>query len=233
MGLLALPGVFRPDGDSAMVAEHLRKTTRPGERVLDVFTGTGVLAIVAAAAGAGEVFAVDVSRRAVFCATVNSRLRGFAVRVRRGSMFEAVEDERFDTITANPPYVPSIDAEARPRGAARAWEGGENGRALLEPFLEQAPSRLLPGGRIIVVHSSLCGIELTLEALSAAGLNARIAASVENPLGPLAAARAELLERRGTLPRGSRTETIAVVEAHSPADLTATGDEATELAGAA
>jgi len=216
MRLLALPGVYRPDGDSEMVVELLRKTTRPGERVLDVFTGTGVLAIAAATAGAGDVWAIDVSRRATICAAVNARLRGLDVTVRRGSMLKPVGDEGFDTIAANPPYVPSIEPAARPRGAARAWEGGADGRALLDPFLAAAPKHLLPGGRILVVHSSVSGIERTIEKLEDSGLNTRIAMEVENPLGPLAAARAELLVERGALPQGARTERIAVIEAHRP-----------------
>lgn len=215
MRLLALPGVYRPDGDSAMVAELLHKTTRPGERILDMFTGTGVLAIAAARSGAGDVWAVDVSRRAVRCTMVNSRLRGVDVTVRRGNMLDPVGDRRFDTITANPPYVPSVE-KGRPRGAARAWEGGADGRALLDPFLAAAPKHLMPGGRLLVVHSSVCGIERTVEVLAAAGLNTRIATQVENPLGPLAAARIETLEQRGSLSKGSRTERIAVIEGTCP-----------------
>lgn len=230
MRLLALPGVYRPDGDSAMLAEHLAKTTRPGERVLDVFTGTGVLAIAAARCGAGGVYAIDVSRRAVLCAAINSRLAGVALTVRRGSMLEPVAGSRFDTIIANPPYVPSIETDLRPRGAARAWEGGGDGRALLDPFLEQAPGHLLPGGRIVVVHSSVADIGRTTAALQAGGLNPRIAAEAEKPLGPLVAARVEALEDRGSLSKGARTEIIAVIEAHSPIPIGAA--DAVELAGA-
>lgn len=213
MRLLTLPGVYRPDADSRMVAELLEVTTRPGERVLDVFTGSGVLAIAAARGGAGEVWAVDVSRRGVSCAALNARLNGVALRVRRGSLLRPVPGERFDTVVANPPYLPSVNPDATPRGAARAWEGGRDGRALLDPFLSQAPNHLRPGGRILVVHSSLCGIEQTVELLQARGLQVRVAAETVNPLGPLTAARADVLEQRGTLAPGDRTETIAVIEA--------------------
>lgn len=216
MRLLTLPGVFRPDGDSRMVAELLESSTRSDECVLDVFTGSGVLAITAARCGAREVWAIDVSRRAVLCAALNARLNGVDLNVRRGSMLESVRGLRFDTILANPPYVPSVAEGERPRGAARAWEGGGDGRALLDPFLAEAPGHLRPGGRILVVHSSLCGIERSVEQLEARGLSARVAAQVTGPLGPLAAARVEALERSGALRPGERTETIAVIEGCAP-----------------
>lgn len=227
MRLLTVPGVFRPDGDSRMLADILRGSTRPGERVLDVFTGSGVLAIAAARAGAGETWAVDVSRRAALCAALNARWNGVEVTVRRGSMLEPVRGERFDTIVANPPYVPSIEHGVEPRGAARAWEGGRDGRALIDPFLAQAPEHLLPGGRILIVHSSLCGLEQTLELLEEGGLEATVATQVEVPLGPLTAARAEELKRLGTIPADARTETIAVFEGR--AGVGAAKREATEV----
>jgi len=210
--LVTLPGVFPPDGDSRMLADILEDSTRPDDRVLDVFTGSGVFAITAARAGAAEVWAVDVSRRATICAAINARLNRVAVKVRRGSLLEPARGERFDTIVANPPYMPSGEEAVEPRGAARAWEGGPDGRALLDPFLAQAPRHLRPGGRILVVHSSLSGIDRTLELLGGAGLEAQVAARREVPLGPLASGRVEVLEQRGALRPGQRTETIAVIE---------------------
>lgn len=212
MRLLTLSGVFRPDGDSRMLAEILAMGTGSDDRVLDVFAGSGVLAITAARAGAADVWAVEVSRRAVFCVALNARLNGVEVSVRRGSMLEPVRGESFDTIVANPPYVPTIDEGVEPRGSSRAWEGGRDGRALLDPFLAQAPRHVRPGGRILVVHSSLSGIDRTLELLGGAGLEAQVAARREVPLGPLASGRVEVLEQRGALRPGQRTETIAVIE---------------------
>lgn len=226
--LFTLPGVFRPDGDSRMLSDILERTTRPHERVLDVFTGSGVLAITAARAGAAEAWAVDVSRRATICAAINARLNAVDVTVRRGSMLDPVRDERFDTIVANPPYVPSVEEE-QPRGAARAWEGGHDGRALLDPFLSEAPQHLRRGGRILVVHSSLSGIDRTLELLEGHGLEAEVASRVEVPLGPLAAARAEALERRGALRPGERTETIAVIAGHARAPAAERSTAAAEV----
>ncbi|HEX8052467.1 MAG TPA: 50S ribosomal protein L11 methyltransferase, partial [Thermoleophilaceae bacterium] len=75
MRLLRLPGVFKPPSDSWLLARAMRdRGLARDARVLDVFTGSGVLAVAAALAGAREVTAVDVSRRAALCARVNGRL---------------------------------------------------------------------------------------------------------------------------------------------------------------
>ena len=109
MRLLRIPGVYGPCRDSELLAEASPSTCGRGERVLDLFAGSGVLAIEAARAGAAEVWAVDVSRRAMAAAWINSRLNGVSVQARRGSIFEPTGDSRFDVIVANPPFVPSVD----------------------------------------------------------------------------------------------------------------------------
>ena len=217
MRLLRIPGVYGPGRDSELLANAIRDEVEPGERVLDVFTGSGVQAIAAARAGAAEVVAIDVARRAVAGVRLNARLNGAEVEARRGDMFEPVADLRFDLIVANPPFVPSDGAEGPVHGAARAWEAGHDGRRLLDPFLEAAPDHLRPGGRILVVHSSLCDESRTLDALAAAGLDAEILIAETAPLGPITAPRADALERRGLLDPGERVETTFVIRAVSPA----------------
>ena len=81
---------------------------RPGERVLDAFSGSGAFGVHAALRGA-EVVSFDVSSHAVACATKNASLNGVSKRVdvRHGTLGEAVKpDERFDLVIANPPLAP-------------------------------------------------------------------------------------------------------------------------------
>jgi release factor glutamine methyltransferase len=214
MRILTVPGVFRPISDSLMLAAAVRGWSHPGTRALDLFTGSGVIASAAAQGGA-ESWAVDVSRRAVACASANGRLNGVRVRARRGDMFAPLGDRRFDLIAANPPYVPGI-APARARGGARAWEAGGDGRALLDRFLAEAPSHLAPGGRIAVVHSSIVGIDETRARMADAGLDTRIVTEEEGELGPLMRERLGRLERDGLIPRGARRERVAVIEGVAP-----------------
>jgi release factor glutamine methyltransferase len=189
MRLVTLPGVFRPISDTWLLADALdREPLPPGARVLDLCSGSGALAIRAAAADrTREVVAVDVSRRAVLTIRLNAALNRVRVDARRGDLFGAVAGQRFDAIVSNPPYVPAATDELPTRGPARAWDAGRDGRALLDRICAGAARHLNPGGVILLVHSSLLGYEPTAEALG--GLAVDIAASEQGPLGPLMRAR--------------------------------------------
>jgi release factor glutamine methyltransferase len=187
MRLFRVPGVFRPRSDSELLARIAAARARPGARVLDPFTGSGILAIAAAAAGA-DVTAVDISRRAVACAWLNGRLNGVRVRALRGDLFGPVAGERFDLIVANPPYVPG-EADGRVRGAARAWEGGPDGRWLVDRLCDEAPAYLRPGGELLIVHSDACGEAATLARLEAHGLAVEVVERRRGERGPLMARR--------------------------------------------
>ena len=212
MRLVTLPGVFRPRSDSWMLARALADEGLPsGARVLDVCSGSGVLAITAARGGA-QATAVDISLRAVLCTRLNARLNGVRVRAVRGDLLAAVGDEQFDAIVSNPPYLPG-DPELPQSGAQRAWEGGHDGRALLDRLCEQAPRHLAPRGVLLVVHSSLCRTDSTLDRLRDQGLRAEVAVRHHGSLGPLLRARAAQLESRDLLAPGQREEEVVVVRA--------------------
>jgi len=210
--------VFRPPSDSYLLADAMRERgLAERARVLDVFTGSGVLAVAAGLAGAREVTAVDISRRAVVCARVNGRLNGTRVRALRGDLFDPVAGERFDLITANPPYVPGEDYDLPAAGAARAWEGGRDGRRLVDRLCTQAARHLTPGGALLLVQSSLTGERPTIGALTESDLEPEVLARRRGPLGPLVSARAEQLERRGLLAPGEREEEMLVIAGRSRA----------------
>jgi release factor glutamine methyltransferase len=208
--LVHVPGVFRPISDSRLLGARVRACARD-LRVLDVCTGSGIVAVSAALAGA-DVTAVDVSRRAVLAAKLNARLNGVRVRALRGDLLAPVRDERFDLIASNPPYVP--DDDARPaRGVERAWKAGLDGRAVLDRLCDEAPALLAPGGSLLLVQSSVCGERATIERLERNGLRAEVVERRRGPLGPLLLARAPLLEAHGLLEPGAREEDVIVVRA--------------------
>jgi release factor glutamine methyltransferase len=191
--IVAPPGVFRPRSDTWMLAEIIGKEVLPGSSVLDLCTGSGALAIAAAKAGADEVTAVDVSRRSVLAARLNAALNGARVRAVRGDLFDAVAGRRFDLIVSNPPYLPSAGAIPG-HGPARAWEGGDGGRVFIDRILAAAADHLEPGGRLLMIHSSVCGTAETLARLRETGMKASVIARHRGPVGPLLAARAPELE---------------------------------------
>jgi ribosomal protein L11 methyltransferase len=124
----------------------LQELLRTDDSVLDLGTGSGVLAIAAVALGAGRCLAVDLDEVAVRTATANAALNGVSDRmeVRAGSM-EAAAGERFDIVLANINagavlhLAPRIAAALRRRGALVA--GG-----LIEEREAEAAAALVGAG---------------------------------------------------------------------------------------
>ncbi len=217
MKLITLPGVFQPRSDTWLLAEALRAESLPGgAAVLDLGTGSGALAITAALCGA-RATAVDVSRRALMTAKLNARRHGVRVLARRGDLFAAIGEDCFDAIVSNPPYVPSPRADLPRRGAGRAWEAGATGRAVLDRVCAEAPAHLRPGGVLLLVQSSLVGVDETLTSLESVGLRTGIAVRRTGPLGPLMSNRAEMLVQRGLLEAGADEEDLVVIRARAGA----------------
>lgn len=141
------PGVYRPQTDTALLSRALRReriTSRT--EVLDLGTGSGALAVEAARHGA-RVTAVDISWRALAAAWCNALLNGRTVRIRHGDLADAVRGRRFDLVITNPPYVPAPPADGPPRGPARAWDAGPDGRLLIDRICAVAPRCCARPGR--------------------------------------------------------------------------------------
>jgi release factor glutamine methyltransferase len=213
MKLVTLPGVFAPISDSWMLAEAIRGERLDAQsRVLDVCTGSGLLALTAADCGAAAT-AIDVSRRALLTVQLNAFRAGLHVRTLRGRTFGPVAGERFDLIVSNPPYVPSFRPGVPAFGARRAWEAGYDGRIVLDAICDGAAAHLRPGGALLVVHSSLIGIERTIERLRRTGLvDVEVTARVRGPLGPLMRAQ----QKAGTIAADIEEEDVAIIRACAP-----------------
>jgi len=213
MRLLRLPGVFRPPTDTWMLASVLRdEITHNGRaaEVLDLCTGTGALAVVAAKAGA-ETTAIDISRRAVVNVRLNAALNGVSVRPLRGDLLTPVEGRTFDVIVTNPPYVPAPEEDLPERGLDRAWQAGLDGRVLIDRICAEAPAYLKPGGALLIVQSTINGEERTQELLAQNGLEPDTPFREKGDFGPLMTRMAPELEDRGLIAPGQRTEEVIVV----------------------
>ena len=220
MRLIRLPGVFRPPSDTWMLAKVLRSEIEGSHagraEVLDLCTGTGALALVAARAGA-SVTAIDISRRAVLNVRLNALLNGVRVRPLRGDLFSPVADRQFDVIVTNPPYVPAPDERLPERGLERAWQAGLDGRVLIDRICAAVADHLKPGGVALIVQSTINGEEQTCSLLEDAGLEADVAYRERGDFGPLMTRMAPELEERGLIAVGARTEEVVVVRGRKPA----------------
>ncbi|MFH9060785.1 HemK2/MTQ2 family protein methyltransferase [Streptomyces coeruleorubidus] len=208
--------MYAPQEDTELLAGALFDEPLPlGAEVLDVGTGTGALALEAARRGL-RVTAVDVSRRAVWAARLNAVRAGLPVRIRHGNLFDPVRGESFDLILANPPYVPAPDGAGRPRGAARAWDAGDDGRLVVDRICREAPELLRPGGVLLLVQSALSGPDLTVGQLRASGLKAAVTCRRRIAFGPVLRGRERWLRERGLLTPAEDEEELVVVRAELP-----------------
>jgi len=125
--------------------------------VLDLCTGSGCLAIIAADVFANaQVDAVDISADALDVAGTNIGSYHLQDRVHamRSDLFGAIPGKRYDVIISNPPYVNSVSMSTLPdeyrHEPALALAGGTDGLDLVRRILAEARDHLTPGGLLIV-----------------------------------------------------------------------------------
>lgn len=165
LSLAVPPTVFHPGifVTSRMFAGYLRRLDLREKSVAEIGTGSGVLALAAAKAGARSVLALDINPTAVAAAAYNAERNGVAakVSVMLSNLFSAVAAEaRFDVIISSPPSF-----AGEPRDIAdRAWHAGPDYRDITALF-EQAYGHLAPDGEVFILLSSDSNIGL-MEALA-------------------------------------------------------------------
>jgi release factor glutamine methyltransferase len=171
--------VYEPAEDSFLFAENLN--VKQGQVVLDLGTGSGILAVTAAQK-AQSVLAVDLNPYAVKCAKDNAKLnRAQNMAFLMGDLFKAfAEGVKFDLVLFNAPYLPSEEGEEA-TWIGKSWAGGANGRVVVDRFIAEVTAYLKPNGRVLLMQSTLTGVEETLIAFETAGLQASVIASQQLP----------------------------------------------------
>ncbi|MFH9613491.1 HemK2/MTQ2 family protein methyltransferase [Streptomyces pratensis] len=212
--LWTLPGVYAPQADTFLLAEALRaEGIAKGTDLLDVCTGSGALAVLAARMGA-RVSATDISRRAVTAARLNAARAGQRVRVLHGDLTGPITDERFDVVVSNPPYVPTPPGRhPRKHRSSVAWDAGRSGRQALDRICAHARDMLHPQGVLLIVHSALCGVDETLRRLAEAGMHGSVTHQACVPFGPVITDRLPWLRAQGLLRPDEDTEELVVIRA--------------------
>ncbi|MFE7711561.1 HemK2/MTQ2 family protein methyltransferase [Streptomyces sp. NPDC057486] len=212
--LWTLPGVYAPQADTHLLAQALHAEGITADMdVLDVCTGCGALALLAARMGA-RVSATDISRRAVMTARINSARAGHRVRVLRGDLTGPVAGQRFDVVVSNPPYMPAPHARrTRSHSPAVAWDAGPGGRQVLDRICAHTRDLLRPHGVLLMVHSGLCGVEETLRRLTETGLRCAVTDRSYVPFGPVIIKRLPWLLAQGRIGADEDTEELVIIRA--------------------
>ncbi|MFJ4126539.1 HemK2/MTQ2 family protein methyltransferase [[Kitasatospora] papulosa] len=212
--LLTLPGVYAPQADTYLLAQALQaEKITPHTNFLDVCTGSGALAVLAAKLGA-RVSATDISRRAVMTARINAARAGQRIEVLRGDLTGPLAERRFHIVASNPPYVPTPPGlPPRKHRAAIAWDAGRSGRQTLDRICVNARDMLHPDGVLLIVHSALCGVDETLKRLVRSGMHGTVTHCASVPFGPVTTQRLSWLQAQGLLGPDVDTEELVVIRA--------------------
>jgi ribosomal protein L3 glutamine methyltransferase len=130
---------------------------RKVQRILDIGTGSGCIAIAAALAfPKAKVDAADLSADALAVARINIERHRVKRRVRavQSDVFDALKGERYDVIVSNPPYVGDAELASLPeeyrREPVMGLHGGHDGLDIVHRILDQAAQHLQPHGILIV-----------------------------------------------------------------------------------
>ena len=167
--------VYIPAEDSYLLADNLQ--IKKGQSVLEIGTGSGIVAMYASKL-TDKITVTDINFDACELARKNFEDNNIEnIEILFGNLFEPVKNRKFDVILFNTPYLPTEDGEVLEDTINYAFDGGLNGRKVIDLFLNEVGNHLNDGGIVQMIQSSLSGNEETLEKFDQLGFIAEIAAS--------------------------------------------------------
>ncbi|MGB9929903.1 MAG: HemK2/MTQ2 family protein methyltransferase [Methanosarcina sp.] len=184
--------VYEPAEDSFLLACAALKEIKPGMCVLEVGTGSGFISAFLLNK-VPEIFliATEINPHAALCAKMNG------VQVIRTDLFQGIRHRCpvscFDLILFNPPYLPTSGEEKVPGWLNYAFDGGKNGRETLDRFLDEVKAYLKPGGKILILISSLTGLEAVEKKMKDSGFKTGVLKKKKISFEELAVLKGELI----------------------------------------
>ena len=167
--------VYIPAEDSYLLAENLE--IKENQSVLEIGTGSGIVAMYASRFS-DNITVTDINFDACELARRNFEANNIEnIEILFGNLFEVVENRKFDVILFNTPYLPTEDDEVLENNINYAFDGGLNGRKIIDLFLNEVKNHLNDGGIVQMIQSSLSDNEATLKKFDELGFIAEIKAS--------------------------------------------------------
>lgn len=162
--------VYQPEADTLLLCRTACSAARPGDRVLEVGTGSGYIA--AALKNCFFVVGLDINPHAVMAT------KACGVEVVRSDLCAAIRGS-FDLVIFNPPYLPTRPEERIDDWLEYALDGGLTGRDVIARFAGEVGRVLAPGGRILLLISSLTGYGEVAALFTELGYQVSVAAEEE------------------------------------------------------
>lgn len=155
--------VYPVEEDTLLLLRAAQAECRMGERVLEIGCGSGYIS--AELSRMAEVLATDINPHAIRAA------RELGAEVVRADLFAGICGP-FDLVIFNPPYLPTAPDERIGDWLEYALDGGPDGRVVITRFIEEVGRVLSPGGRFLLLVSSLTGIGEVMGLMENAGFRA-------------------------------------------------------------
>ena len=159
--------VFHPHPISLMMANII--DVKSDDIVLDLCTGSGIFAIVAAQRGAQKVFSIDLSPYSLETAKNNAILNGIPqgkIEFVQSDYFSNVPNLKFDKIYSNPPCMPIRDEDfSENDGIKLAVDGGSDGAIYYGKVIDESISYLKPQGELIIPVPKWCNWKSIISAI--------------------------------------------------------------------
>ena len=147
--------VLIPRPETEHLVEACLPRIRPGQKVLDIGTGSGAIAVTLALETDARLYATDVSQAALCVAAQNAQRLSARVNFVAGDLASCCADAVFDLIASNPPYVPRTDQpvlqrEVRDYEPEVALFAGPTGLEIFERIIADAQRVLKSGGWLLM-----------------------------------------------------------------------------------
>lgn len=151
--LAVSPDALIPRYDTEILCEEALRRADKSMRILDLCTGTGAIALTIKRHADCQVFASDISEKALALAQKNAQKNALTVDFRLGDLLAPFENDIFDMIVSNPPYISAADMLTLSPEVLNephlALHGGEDGLVFYRRIVADAPAHLTPGGWLL------------------------------------------------------------------------------------